>query len=69
MNMKKVRHFFCGLLCGAAGVYWYTVAAESTLEQALSWLENAADEYRSTHDVPEADSRWGPPKKTNNGGL
>jgi hypothetical protein len=63
MSAKKIRHFLCGLLCGAAGVYWYTSAAENTLEQALSWLESAADEYRSTHDVPQVDTGWGINKK------
>jgi hypothetical protein len=63
MDMKKIRHFICGVLCGAAGVYWYTTAAEETLEKALSWLESAADEYRATHDVPEVDTGWRPRKK------
>lgn len=63
MDMKKARHFLCGLVCGAAGMYWYTVAAESTLERVLLWLESAADEYRATHDVPEADSGWRTHKK------
>lgn len=63
MDMKKVRHFLCGFLFGAVGVYWYTFAAEDTLQHVLSWLESAADEYRATHDVPEADSGWGHHKK------
>jgi hypothetical protein len=69
MDMKKARHFLCGLLCGAAGMYWYTVAADGTLDQVLSWLESAADEYRSTHDVPKADSGWGNHKKDNGNKL
>jgi hypothetical protein len=63
MDMKKIRHFICGALCGAAGVYWCTTAAEETLEKVLSWLERTADEYRATHDVPEVDTGWRPRKK------
>jgi hypothetical protein len=69
MDMKKARHFLCGLLCGAAGVYWYTFSAEETLAQVLSWLESAANEYRATHDVPTADSGWGVHKKDSGNGL
>ena len=63
MDMKKVRHFCCGLICGAVGVYWYTFFAEENLMQALSWLEGAADGYRSTHDIPQVDAGWGSHRK------
>lgn len=69
MDAKKTRHFLCGLLCGAVGMYWYTFAAETTLERALSWLESAADEYRATHDVPEVDTGWKPRKQENKNRL
>jgi len=58
MDIKKFRHFLCGFLCGAGIVYWYTFAAEETLERALSWLENAANEYRATHEGPKVDTGW-----------
>lgn len=58
MNKKKMRHFLCGALCGAAGLYWYTFSSTATLEQVQSWLENVAEEYRSTHGAPKADSGW-----------
>ena len=63
MDIKKVRHFLCGFLCGAGIVYWYTFAAEETLERALSWLENAANEYRATHEEPKVDTGWKSLKK------
>jgi hypothetical protein len=67
MNAKKVRHFLCGMLVGAAGFYWYTSAAEETFEHVLLWLESAADEYRATHDVPEVNTGWGKrPKEDRN---
>lgn len=58
MDMKKARHFLCGFICGAAGVYWYTFAAEETFERALSWLEDVASEYRATHEEPKVDTGW-----------
>jgi hypothetical protein len=61
--MKRLRHFLCGLLCGAAGMYWYTFDEGKTFEKAVFWLESAADEYRATHDTPKADSGWGRYKK------
>jgi len=63
MDVKKVRHFLCGLLCGIAGIYWYTFFAEETVNHVLSLLESAADEYRSTHDVPQVDTGWGGQRK------
>jgi hypothetical protein len=60
--MKKLRHFICGICCGAVGVYWYTNAATETFESMLSWLENAADEYRENNPVPEVDTGWKPKK-------
>ncbi len=65
MDMKKIRHFVCGFVCGAAGVYWYTFSAEETLRQVVAWLENVADEYRATHDVPQVDTGWGSHRKKN----
>ena len=62
MNMKKFRHFLCGLLCGAAGTYWYTLHSGATLDGVLSVLEDAAQEYQSTHDTPKANSGWRPSK-------
>ena len=59
MDMKKARHFLCGLVCGAAGLYWYTFSAEETLAHVLSWLENVADEYRATPETPKVDTGWG----------
>lgn len=61
--MKKFRHFVCGAMCGAAGIYWYTVAAEETFDRALLWLENVADEYRANNPVPEVDTGWGRKKR------
>ena len=58
--MKKFRHFLCGLLCGAAGMYWYTLYSGDTLAQVLSTLEGAAEEYKATHDTPKANSGWHP---------
>jgi hypothetical protein len=63
MDMKKFRHFICGVCCGAAGIYWYTSAAEETFEKVLSWLENAADEYRASNPVPEVNTGWQQKKK------
>ena len=62
--MKKFRHFLCGLLCGAAGVYWYTLYSAEALDQVLSTLEGAAEEYKATHDTPKANSGWRPSKRS-----
>lgn len=63
MDMKKFRHFICGVCCGAAGVYWYASAAEETFERMLFWLESTADEYRENNPGPEVDTGWKPRKK------
>lgn len=63
--MKKLRHFLCGLICGAAGMYWYTLHAEETLDRVLVWLENAANDYRASHPTPEVDTGWRPRKREN----
>ncbi|MBI3304129.1 MAG: hypothetical protein HYZ72_18860 [Deltaproteobacteria bacterium] len=63
--MKKVCHFLCGLICGAAGMHWYAVSAEETLDQVSAWLQNAADEYRASHPTPEVDTGWRPRKREN----
>jgi hypothetical protein len=69
MDMKKMRHFLCGLVCGAAGMQWYAVSATATLERMLFWLQSAADEYRETHDVPEVNTGWQPRKKKEESSL
>jgi hypothetical protein len=69
MDMKKIRHFLCGVCCGAAGVYWYTTAAAETFETMFSWLESAANEYRQNHPVPEVDTGWGHRKREQNNRL
>ena len=60
MDMKKARHFFFGLLLGAAGTHWYVVSAEDTLDVVMTWLQGAADEYRATHPTSEVDAGWRP---------
>ena len=60
MNRKNLRHFFCGLLIGAGGMYWYVVSSEDTLDWVMGGLQRAADEYRATHPTSEADSGWRP---------
>lgn len=44
-------------------MYWFTLHSGETLNHVLSTLEDAANEYRATHDTPQADSGWGPRKK------
>lgn len=65
MDLKKARHFLCGLLCGAVGMHWYVVSSQDTFAAALAWLQNLADEYRATHDTPTADAGWRPKPKEN----
>ena len=44
MNRKNLRHFFCGLLMGAGGMYWYVVSSEDTLDWVMGGLQRAADD-------------------------
>jgi hypothetical protein len=60
MDLKKLRHFLCGLLLGAAAMHWYVVSAEETLDVVMTWLQDAADEYRATHPTSEVDAGWRP---------
>jgi hypothetical protein len=61
MTIKKnLRHFLCGLFLGAAGMHWYVISSEDTLDLVMSWLQGAADEYRATHPTTEVDAGWRP---------
>ncbi|MEW6296795.1 MAG: hypothetical protein AB1671_03530 [Thermodesulfobacteriota bacterium] len=61
--MKNVRHFLCGLLLGAAGVYWYAFYSEDFFDAVLTWLQREADTYRASHPSTEVDAGWRPQKK------
>ncbi len=63
MAMKKLRHFLCGLILGAAGVRWLTCCADETLGSVVAWLQNTADVYLADHPPPKVDTGWGPGKK------
>lgn len=58
MNSKDLRHFLCGLLCGALGMHWYAVSAQETFELFLRWLERTAEEYRAEHPAVEVNTGW-----------
>jgi len=63
MNMKNTRHFLCGLLLGASGMYWYTFYGEDSLDSVATWLQREADEYRANNPTPEVDTGWRPRRK------
>jgi hypothetical protein len=63
MTLKQLRHFLCGLLLGAGGVYWFTFYTEETFDSVFAWLQETANVYRAKHPVPKADIGWGPAKR------
>lgn len=56
--MKNVRHFLCGLLLGAASVYWYTFYSAAYFEVVLTWLQEEADAYRAGRSSTAVDTGW-----------
>jgi hypothetical protein len=60
--MKNIRHFLCGLLLGAAGVYWYAFYSADFFAAVLAWLQQEADAYRASHLSLEGDAGWRPKK-------
>lgn len=61
--MKNVRHFLCGLLLGAASVYWYTFYSAECFEAVLTWLQEEADAYRAGQSSTEVNTGWRVKKK------
>jgi hypothetical protein len=58
MKKKNFRHFVCGFLFGAFGLYWYSVYGEQSLNYVLDWMQYEADRYKEEHGAPTADSGW-----------
>jgi hypothetical protein len=63
MDTKKLRHFLCGLLIGAAGMQWFTCCVGETVDSVAVWLQRTADTYLADHPPPKVDTGWGPRKK------
>jgi hypothetical protein len=63
MILKQLRHFLCGLLVGAIGVYWFTFYTEETFDSVLAWLQKTANIYHAKHPAPKVDTGWGPTKR------
>ena len=58
MRKKALRSLLCGFLIGSCGMYWWQVESQDSVDVVLDWLQQEADAYRETHDVPTVDTGW-----------
>ena len=63
MDVRSARHFLCGLLLGAYGMYWYARYGKESLNFVVNWLQQEADEYQAHNPALGVDTSWGPRRK------